>query len=180
MKEIMTINNQVKMMEATEERKDYEDSVLALTVEQKSEYKEYLISRVNEIMFGIDKEQDEIKLNRNIKLFSFINYFNHSGDEIKIPTIHMWIKQQKYEEEEKRLFEERQKEQTKKNKKTYEDVVEKMKEYMNTLPQSYTPNEWRNMKKNLNIRKNWPVPRGTKIVKVERSGLDGIKLSYDK
>jgi hypothetical protein len=52
-------------------------------------------------------------------------------------------------------------------------------EYLATLPQTYTPKEWREKAKTLPLKK-YPIPRGTISVVVSKQGENSVHLKYNK
>ena len=86
----------------------------------------------------------------------------------------IWVEN---EEKRKKIAEEEHKERVKK-------MIEKDKEneivfnnFLTTLPQNFTPKEWREIVKTLPIKYK-PIPRGTKQVIVSKSSDRSIKIEY--
>jgi hypothetical protein len=81
------------------------------------------------------------------------------------------LERAKQAEEERVAENERRRQQNETNKNTFNT-------YLETLPKSYTPSEWRTIAKTLPIKLK-PVPRGTVTVVCERSG-SSISIRFKK
>ena len=81
-------------------------------------------------------------------------------------------------EEAKKAEEERvaENERRRQQNETYRNILNT---FLESLPKSYTPSEWRTIAKTLPVRQK-PVPRGTKTILCERSGDTGFRMNYKK
>ena len=81
-------------------------------------------------------------------------------------------------EEAKKAEEERvaENERRRQQNETYRNILNT---FLESLPKSYTPSEWRTIAKTLPVRQK-PVPRGTKTILCERSGDTGFRMSFKK
>jgi hypothetical protein len=107
---------------------------------------------------------------------SIIRSYETDGDPMSKKDYVEWMEgKEERERIEKETHEKRIKEIEDKNK----EIKNTFNTFISTLPQAYSPKEWRDKSSTLNIKKT-PIPRGTKEVIVSKGDRGGIKIEYKK
>ncbi len=133
-----------------------------------------------------DREEREKKLNEKLtaKLgincagVSIIGDYDDNGDPKTFEEYIDWLNKADEREQHKKELEELHKQEQIERQKNNDTKINKFREYLETLPKTYTVKEWRIVVKNLDL-KTKPIPRGTKTLNVIKKD-SGLELKYIK
>ena len=133
-----------------------------------------------------DREEKEKKINEtlsarlgtNVTGISILSNYDEMGDPKTFEDYVDWLSKADEREQHAKELEEQRKKEYEERLKEAQDKSNTFKEYLNTLPKSYTPNEWRKVSKHLNLKPQ-RIPRLTKTLEVVKKD-NGLEIKYIK
>lgn len=124
------------------------------------------------------QEHFKQKLGFSVNVNILNGNYDARGDPMTFEDYVDWVnKADERAAEAKKREEEREKEKQERINQ-HNNKVKKFNDYLETLPKTYTPKDWRDVAKDLDI-KNKPIPRGTKLLEINKQN-NGLTIKYIK